>query len=94
MTADNDDVRGETARPVIDESLIDRLMDQVDAEGLELLGPDGVLTELTSRVLLVATESKDPMGWHPPPATHRRQASMLRAAVKTGRITWPTSKMS
>jgi len=51
MTADSDDVRGESPRPVIDESLIDRLMDQVDAEDLELLGPDGVLTELTSRVL-------------------------------------------
>jgi len=36
---------------VIDDVLIDRLMAQVDADGLELLGPDGVLTELTSRIL-------------------------------------------
>jgi hypothetical protein len=35
-------------RPVIDEDTLDRLMDQIDAEGLELLGPDGVLTELMS----------------------------------------------
>lgn len=73
MTADSDDVRDESARPVIDESLIDRLMDQVDAEGLELLGPDGVLTELTSRVLSrglevemtdhLGYEKGDPAGW-------------------------------
>ena len=34
-------------KPVIDEATLDPLMGQVDAEGLELLGPDGVLTELT-----------------------------------------------
>jgi hypothetical protein len=34
---------------VIDEELLNRLMNKVDAEGLELLGPDGVLTELTAK---------------------------------------------
>lgn len=73
MTADSDEVRDGSVRPVIDESLIDRLMDQVDAEGLELLGPDGVLTELTSRVLSrglevemaehLGYEKGDPAGW-------------------------------
>lgn len=29
----------------------DRLMDRVDRDGLELLGPGGVLTELTSRIM-------------------------------------------
>jgi hypothetical protein len=58
---------------VIDESLIDRLIHQVDARGLELLGPDGALTELTSRILfrgleveltsISATEKGDPAGW-------------------------------
>lgn len=38
-------------RPVIDEDTLDRLMDQIDADGLELLGPDGVLTELTSQIM-------------------------------------------
>lgn len=37
--------------PVIDEKALDALMDRIDAEGLELLGPDGVLTELTSRIM-------------------------------------------
>ena len=42
--------------PVIDEATLDRLMAQVDREGLELLGPDGVLTELTSRIMNRALE--------------------------------------
>jgi putative transposase len=73
MTTDSDDVRGEASRPVIDESLIDELMDRVDAEGLDLLGPEGVLTELTSRVLSrglevemsehLGYEKGDPAGW-------------------------------
>ena len=72
MNTDSDEAR-EPVRPVIDESLIDRLMDQVDAEGLELLGPNGVLTELTSRVLSrgleveldghLGYEKGDPSGW-------------------------------
>ena len=28
--------------PLIDDATLDRMMAQVDAEGLELLGPDGV----------------------------------------------------
>lgn len=52
-------------RPVIDDELIDRLMDQVDAEGLELLGPDGILTELTSRILsrCLEVEMADHLGY-------------------------------
>ncbi len=37
--------------PVIDERLVEQLMDRVDADGLELLGPEGILTELTSKIL-------------------------------------------
>ena len=44
------------AKPVIDEATLDRLMAQVESEGLELLGPDGVLTELTSRIMNRAME--------------------------------------
>jgi len=63
----------EPARGVIDEEMLDRLMAQVDEEGLELLGPDGVLTELTSRIMNRALEVEmadhlgyekgDPAGW-------------------------------
>ena len=48
----------EPGRPVIDDATLDRLMDQIDEEGLELLGPDGVLTELTSRIMNRAMEAE------------------------------------
>ena len=58
---------------VIDAGVLDRLMAQVASEGLELLGPDGVLTELTSRIMNRALEIEmtdhlgyekgDPGGW-------------------------------
>ena len=50
MTTTDPEMIDEPVRPVIDDELVDRLMAQVDAEGLELLGPEGVLTELTSRI--------------------------------------------
>lgn len=42
--------------PVIDDATLEALMKRVDTEGLELLGPDGVLTELTSRIMNRALE--------------------------------------
>ena len=72
MTTDGE-MMDEPVRPVIDDELLDRLMAQVDEEGLELLGPDGVLTELTSRILSrglevemvdhLGYEKGDPAGW-------------------------------
>jgi len=53
-TTTNDDVAG--VEPVIDEATLDELMSRVDAEGLELLGPDGVLTEITSKIMNRALE--------------------------------------
>lgn len=43
--------RDELAAAVIDDELVDRLVEQADAEGAELLGPGGLLTDLTRRVL-------------------------------------------
>ena len=72
MTTDGE-MMEEPVRPVIDDELVDRLMAQVDEEGLELLGPEGVLTELTSRILSrglevelddhLGYEKGDPAGW-------------------------------
>jgi putative transposase len=39
------------ARSVVSDEVIDQVMAGVDAGGLELLGPDGVLAELTKRLL-------------------------------------------
>jgi putative transposase len=44
--------------PLVDDATLDRLMAQIDAEGLELLGPQGVLTELTSRIMNRALEAE------------------------------------
>ncbi len=38
-------------RDVINDDELDRLMDRIDADGLELLGPEGVSTGLTSRIM-------------------------------------------
>jgi putative transposase len=52
-------------KPVIDDATLDRLMAQVETEGLELLGPDGVLTDLTSRIMnrALAVEMSDHLGY-------------------------------
>jgi len=59
--------------PVIDDATLERLMAQVDREGLELLGPDGVLTELTSRIMnrALEVEMTEHLGYeHGDPAGH------------------------
>ena len=38
-------------RPLVDEELADRLLDRAQAEGAELLGPDGLLSQVTKAVL-------------------------------------------
>lgn len=44
--------------PAIDAEVLERLMDKIDSEGLALLGPEGVLTELTSRIMTRALEAE------------------------------------
>jgi len=58
---------------LIDDATLDQLMAQIDAKGLELLGPEGVLTELTSAIMNRAMQAElthhmgyepgDPAGW-------------------------------
>lgn len=73
MNTDSEHSAVEESAGVIDDETLDRLMDQVDTKGLELLGPDGVLTQLTSRIMNRALETEmtqhlgyekgDPAGW-------------------------------
>src|SRR5680860_332792 len=58
-------VDNDVVRDMISDEELDRLMDRVDAEGLELLGPEGVLTELTSRIMNRAmdVELSDELGY-------------------------------
>lgn len=58
MTTTESETMETGKEPVVDEATLDRLMAQVEAEGLELLGPDGVLTELTSRIMNRALETE------------------------------------
>ena len=72
--------------PVIDEATLDRLMAQVEADGLELLGPDGVLTELTSRIMnrALETEMADHLGYeHSDPAGHGSGNNRNGTSAKT-----------
>ena len=67
MTNTESEIMKPGKEPVVDEETLDRLMAQVDAEGLELLGPDGVLTELTSRIMnrALETERTHHLGYEP-----------------------------
>src|SRR5256714_9166698 len=38
-------------RPVVDEQMADQLLGKAQAEGMELLGPDGLLSQVTKAVL-------------------------------------------
>lgn len=51
----------------IDDATLDRLMAQIESEGLELLGPTGVLTDLTSRIMnrALSVEMTDHLGYEP-----------------------------
>lgn len=42
---------GSVGTPLVPDSVLDELMAQVDAEGAELLGPDGLLSQVTKAVL-------------------------------------------
>lgn len=82
------------AEPVIDEATLDRLMAKIEAEGLELLGPDGVLTELTSRLMNRAMQAEltDHLGYEAgDPAGHgsgnnRNGSSPKRVLTDAGAV--------
>lgn len=46
------------ARDQIDDATLAKMMDKIESEGLELLGPDGVLTELTSKIMNMAMDAE------------------------------------
>ena len=54
-----------SSRPLIDDAALDAMMDRISAEGLELLGPEGVLTGLTKRIMerAIDAELTDHLGY-------------------------------
>lgn len=77
-------------KPVIDEDTLDQLMAKVEADGLELMGPEGVLTQLTSQIMNRALEAEmthhlgyekdDPAGW----GSGNNRNGHTTKSVKTG----------
>lgn len=64
-TIENSELEVHDGRLVIDDSTLDALMAKVQDEGLELLGPDGVLTGLTSQIMNRALDAEltDQLGY-------------------------------
>ena len=52
---------------LVDDAVLDQLMERVQSEGADLLGPEGLLTELTKSVLerALAEELSDHLGYEP-----------------------------
>ena len=61
----NDPTMTDTTSSLLDDAVLDQLVEQVQAEGLQLLGPDGLLTGLASRLLskAMAVELTDHLGY-------------------------------
>jgi putative transposase len=55
----------DSPRPLIDEQLADQLLGKAQAQGVELLGPDGLLSQVTKAVLerALAEEMTDHLGY-------------------------------
>src|SRR5712692_2460672 len=57
--------RPQTDRPLVDQELADELLARAEAEGVELLGPDGLLSQVTKAVLerALAEELTEHLGY-------------------------------
>jgi putative transposase len=51
VTVPRDIDREPASKPLVDERLADELLGRAQAEGVELLGPDGLLSQVTKAVL-------------------------------------------
>ena len=51
MMTENEQGEVASSTPLVPDDVLDGLMDRVDAEGAELLGPDGLLSQVTKAVL-------------------------------------------
>ena len=51
MMTENEQGEVASSTPLVSDDVLDGLMDRVDAEGAELLGPDGLLSQVTKAVL-------------------------------------------
>jgi Transposase, Mutator family len=84
-------------RPLVDDELAGQLLGKAQAEGVELLGPDGLLSQVTKVVLerALAEEMTGHLGYdkHDPAGrgsgNSRNGTTPRRCSPTSGRWTWP-----
>ena len=87
---------GPARRPLVDEQLADQLLGRAQAEGAALLGPDGLLSQVTKALLerALAEEMTGHLGYekHDPAAAGRGTAATAprrrRCSPRSERWTW------
>jgi putative transposase len=69
-------------RPLIDEELADQLLGKAQEQGAELLGPDGLLSQVTRAVLerVLAEEMTGHLGYETRPGRPEGRATAATAA--------------
>jgi mutator family transposase len=74
-------------RPVVDDELADQLLGKAQAEGVELLGPDGLLSQVTKAVLerALAEEMTAHLGYEKHDPAVRSRDSRLHVAAQPSR---------
>lgn len=83
---------GEPAAPLVDEALADELIARAEAEGIELLGPGGLLRQMTKAVLerALAEEMTEHLGYEPHErsgmANSRNGSSEKRLITEAGSV--------
>jgi hypothetical protein len=91
-TVARDRDRQPAGRPVVDPELADQLLARAQAGGVELLGPDGLLSQVTSRCGTAQTGTNDHrmMIFHvsdaDPQASRRWEGTLLRQRADRVRI--------
>ena len=94
-------------RPLVDEQLADQLLGKAQAEGVELLGPDGLLSQVTKAVLERALaeemtghlgyDKHDPAGpgvWQQPQRHHRQDGADRHRRGRAGGAAGPLTVAS
>ena len=74
-------------RPLVDEELADQLLGSAQAEGVELLGPDGLLSQVTKAVLerALAEEMTGHLGYEKHDPAGRGSAGTAATAPRARR---------
>jgi hypothetical protein len=81
--------RGPAARPLVDDQLADELLGRAQAEGVELLGPDGLLSQVTGWTGSTSASSRCTGAGCPPRDIHAHLREMYGVDCFQGRARPP-----